>query len=289
MTLPARPIVDLLEKINIYNNSSPYYRENRGRTETWHIADFQVNAERTKAILLFNRSDRLAADQAISDPAANHFSVSAKQGNQGNASSAHLAIRLQPVKPNVYLTVLEEATGISTRDIESILALITRKARAADETFFQVTDPSGTRRNARYKFAFVGHPSDDFRAELEASTIQGIELSDIRARDQVFDDDGYTVERGKIIRLGLRDKDHPVWDALASVGRRATREQLNSLRVKFTDGSSAYTVEMDASTMRLVNEDRFVKRVRLQGFARRLDTGSEQINPEIRDRLFVLI
>lgn len=290
MSLPVKPLIDLLEHINTYNRTTPYYRENKSRTETWHIADYQVNSTQTKAVLLFNRSDRLAADQAVSDPAASQFVVNPKLGNQGNASSAHLAIRLTPVKPNVYLTVLEDATGISTRDIEAMLALIVRKSRTADNTFFRVNDPSGAQRIARYKFAFVGHPSDDFKAELESSTIQGIELADITARDQVFDEDGYTVEKRKVIHLKLRDKEYPIWDALISVGRRATEEHLNSLRVRFVDNhQSTYTVEMDASTMRLVNEDKYVKRVRLSDFVGRLNTASETINSEIRDKLFALI
>jgi DNA-binding response OmpR family regulator len=153
-----------------------------------------------------------------------------------------------------------------------------------------VNDPGGIRRTARYKFSFVGHPSDDFKAELESSAIQGIELSDIRARDQFFDEDRYTVEKRKIIQLKLRDKDFPIWDALTSVGRRASQEQLESMRVKFTDThQSTYTVEMNTSTLRLVNEDKYVKKIRLEGFTGRLNTASEEINREIRDKLSALI
>lgn len=290
MTLPARPLIDILKQIDVYNRATPFYRKNRKDTETWHIADFELNPEKSKAILLFNRSDRMAADQAVSDPASKHFSVAAKKDKQGNASSAHMAIRLSPVKPNMYLTVLEEATGISTLDIETILALIIRKARATNKAFYQITDPSGTVRNARYKFAFVGHPSDDFTAELDEAKINGIELVDHRARDQVFDEDKYTIEKGKVIKLVLRDKDFPIWDALKSVGQRANKEHLNSMRVRFTDANEiSYTVELDASTLRLVHEDRFVKKVQLSDFKTKLDTGCEKIIPEIRDRLFALI
>lgn len=290
MTLPSRTLLELLRQIDTYNRSSPYYRKNRKDTETWHIADIEIDSQGAKAVILFSRSDRAAADQAVSDPDSSHFSVAAKLGRQGNASSSHLAILLNPVKPNVYMTVLEDAIGISTRDIESMLALITRKARIANKAFFQVNDPSGIVRNAKYKFAFVGHPSDDFKAELEDSTINGIELSDLSARNQNFDDDGYTIERGKVIKLSLKDKEFSIWDALKSVGQRATKEQLSSLRVKFTDkGQSSYTVELDASTMRLVHEDRYVKKVRIENFSTRLDTGSERIIPEIRDKLFALI
>lgn len=290
MTLPARPLIDILSQVDAYNRTTPYFRKNRADTEVWHIADFEVNATKTKAVMLFSRSDRLAANQAVSDPMSKHFSVAAKKDKQGNASSAHLAIRLAPVKPNVYVTVLEEAIGISTRDIENILALIVRKAKGANKTFFQVKDPSGMIRDARYKFAFVGHPSDDFTKELEESTINGIELADLRARDQVFDDAKYTIERSKVVKLTLRDKNSPIWDALKSVGKRASKEHLSSLRVKFTDSNkTSYTVELDASTLRLVHEDRFVKKERITGFTAPLDTGCEKIIPEIRDKLFALI
>lgn len=272
---------------------SPTHKSTRDGHETWHIAQIDFNATETKAIILVNRSDRLGANQAVSDPVANQFIVNPKQGNQGNASSAHMAILLKPVKPHTYLTVLEEATGISTKDIETLFAQVLREASLLSNTFFHVNDPSNDpalARTARYRFTLVGHPSDDFKAELAAGKMQGILLSDIQGQDEFFDEDGYTVEKKKTIELKMRDAKHPVWDALTSVCKKADESHFASVRVKFTDSQDyPRTVEVDARTMRLVNEQRFVKKARLSDFNTRLDTGCEVVNIEMRDKLFALI
>lgn len=200
---------------------------------------------------------------------------------------------LEPVRPDTYLTVIEEATGISTKDIEQLLAQMLMKARLDDPGFFRTRDPSGDPdfdTSARYRFTFVGHPSDDFIDELEAGTIHGIELSDFQARDQFFDEHGYTVEKKKTIELAVRDTGGSIVNFLRAVCRRADREHFASIRVKFTDRNEyARTIEVDARTRRLVNEERFVKKARLTGFRERLNTGYQLVHPEISDKLSRLI
>jgi hypothetical protein len=291
--LPPKSFSDLLTQLQARLAVTQDLRSNRSRTETWHIADISINTAGTKAVILINRSDRLGADQAISDPSAGEFLVAEKEDNQGNASSAHVVILLSPVKPNTYLTVVEEATGISTRDIENLLTQMLNKSRLANPGFFTVNDPSGDpdlAHAARYRFNFVGHPSDDFIAELEAGTIHGIELSDFQSRDQAFDDDGYTVEKKKVIELGVVDTGNSIANFLKSVCRKADSQNFSSIRVKFTDRNEYLrTVEVDARTRRLVNEERFIKKARVAGFVDKLNTGYETINAEIRDKLSALI
>lgn len=290
--VPAKSMRDVLKHMKAHLQVTPTHRSTRDGNETWHVAEIDFDATEKKAIILINRSDRLAADQAVSDPTANQFIVNPKQGNQGNASSAHMAILLKPVKPNTYLAVLEDATGISTKDIETLFAQILREASRQNNAFFHVNDPSNDpalARTGRYRFTFVGHPSDDFKAELAAGKLQGISLSDFQGQDDFFDEGGYTVEKKKTIELKVRDETHPIWDTLKSVCKKADETHFASIRVKFTDSLDYQrSVEVDTRTMRLVNEQRFVKKARLT-FQGRLHTGCEIINAEMRDKLFALI
>jgi hypothetical protein len=189
--------------------------------------------------------------------------------------------------------VLEEATGIGTGDIEQILAQMLREARLADPMFFLTNDASGDpalARSARYRFTFVGHPSDDFVAELEAGTIHGIELSDFAARDQAFDSHGYTVEKKKVIELAVVNTGGSIANFIRAVCTKADSEHFASIRVKFTDRADYIrTVEIDARSRRLVNEERFIKKARVTSFASKLDTGYRAVHPEIRDKLLGLI
>lgn len=79
--LPPRPLIEVLDLLSARLRVAPHHRSNRARTETWNIADIQFNAARSKVVLLVNRSDRLGADQAISDPIAGEFLVAEKERN----------------------------------------------------------------------------------------------------------------------------------------------------------------------------------------------------------------
>lgn len=291
--LPPRSLFEILTHLKAYILIDPSHRRNRAATETWHIAEIIFSQDNKKACLLINRSDRLAADQAISDPATSQFGVTAKQGNQGNASSSHVAINLVPVKPNTYLTVLEDTPGIGSKDIAMLISLALRRAVKANAEFFTVRDPSGDpafNQLAQYKLTFRGHLSQSFKAELNAGVLNSIEISDFKQANDAFDAEGTMIEKKKVIYLKPLDKNRAAWDMVKSVCKTADANQYDEVRLLYTDDASfAKTVDLDVRTLQLVNEDRFVKKFRLENFANRLDTGFKVIHPEIKEKMFAHI
>jgi hypothetical protein len=291
--IPPRPMLDLLKNMKAHLAVEPCHRRNRSKTETFHIADIKIDEARNRAVILINRSDRLAADQAISDPVSSHFNVSAKQANEGNASSAHIAINLTPVRGNTYVTLIEDSVGISSKDVCTLLGIVLRSSSVANKAFFYVNDASGDpalRRFSKYKFLLRGHLSDSFEAELNAGVLSGIEISDFAKADVVFDADSTAIEQKKVIYLKPRDKKHPVWDTVKSVCKTADAQRFSSVRVIYTDDANfSRKVELDARTLQLVNEDRFVKKVRLNDFTVRLDTGFEAVQVEIAAKMNALL
>lgn len=291
--IPPRSMVDLLLNMKAHLLANPCHRSNRSRTETFHIADVQIDTAKNKAIILINRSDRLAADQAISDPSLAHFDVSAKQANEGNASSAHVAINLKPVRGNTYVTLLEDSVGISSKDVCTLMGIVLRSSSKANKGFFYVNDASGDpalRRFSKYKFLLRGHLADSFEAELNAGKLSGIEISDFTKEDVAFDANATAIEQKKVIYLKPKDKKHPVWDTVKSVCKTADMQRFASVRVVYTDDANfTRKVELDARTLQLVNEDRFVKKIRLNDFTVRLDTGFEAVQPEITGKMFSLL
>src|SRR5690606_30501367 len=92
-----------------------------GDTQLFTLEDIDLDEHGKWAALLINRSDRLAADQAITDPTSGHFSVAKKSGEQGNAYSSHVVLSLTPLKDGRYLMLQETATGISAAHVARLL------------------------------------------------------------------------------------------------------------------------------------------------------------------------
>jgi hypothetical protein len=289
ITLPARPVEDVLVKMQAHLAANVCERRNRSKTETWNIADIQFALDRTSVCLLVNRSDKMGADQAISDPATRHFAVAAKQNDQGNAFSAHVVIKLHSIANSTYLTLIEEASGVSSADIAMLLKLVTKAVARADREFFMCNDASGDvalRRFTEYSYEFRAHPSREFEHELNSGKLSGIELVEIFDLPTEFDGVPGTLEKKKVTHLTMEDAPVPLFDRIKALGRAAVQHNVGHLRVIFQDtGSFRRTVDLDAATMNLVNEDRFVRKAKIEGFGQKLNTGYENVNPEIFEKM----
>lgn len=298
--VPARTMLEVLKHIDTYLKINTFNRRNRAKTETWHVADIEIDEIKERAVLLISKSDRLAADQAISDPAIDQFQVTPKGKTQGNASSAHVVMNLKPVKKDIYLTIIEDSNGISSKDICTVLSMVLRASARQNKQFFYCNDPSGggdetgklLKYFSRYKFDMRGHPSEDFQTELNDGKLTGIEIVDITANAAIWDDQQVTIEKKKIIYLAVQNKSKllQAYDAILSVCKNAKEKKLDSVRVLFKDKAKfSRTVELDTTTLQILNEDRFVKKERLINFTTRLDTGFEKIHPEIREKMLFLL
>lgn len=290
---PVRPLNELLEKVKEFIAVNACHRQNRAKTETWHIADIAFNNTATKATILISRSDRLAADQAISDPDAQSFNVTPKVGNQGNATSAHMVVNLAPTAGSTYLAIIEDAIGISSSDIAMLLSIVVKACGKTNREYFMCNDPSNDpalRKFSRYKFTFRGHPSQGFQDELNGGVLRGIELVDFEQAAQQFDGIPATLQKKKVTHLTVKNAPGTLFDTIRSIAQSARKMKLESIRVIFEDTSTFLrTVELDAQTMTLMNEERFVHKVRLHDFAQKLDTGYQLIHPEMNARMLALL
>lgn len=293
LDFPPRPMLEVLQHMKAHLAVEKCHRKTRDQAETWHIADIDFNVQRTKAIVLVNRSDKAAADQAISNPVEDEFLVHTKVNEQGNAYSAHVAINLAEVRPQTYTCTVEDSVGISTKDIAALFALVMRAAADMNPDFYLCNDPSGDvalQRKLKYGFNFTGHPAPDFIQALNNGTLNGIELSDFRNQNNLFDDAGMTIEKKKLIHLKPTEKDASTWDRITSVSKTKGVDKLEKMRISFTDEDDFdRNVDINPQTLQLVNEFRFVRKARLTDFAARLNTGFEKANPELTQKMFALI
>lgn len=271
---------------------SEFKIEGVGATQVWRIADAEVDLKRNCGIILINRADKLAADQAIVNAAKQKFRVARKRGDDGNAYSCHVAFKLRETKPSEYLTLVEEVPGISTDKIVRLLSQVRRVASSRGSTTFCYRHPDGSEKllQGTYRFDLSGHPSIDFIRELNGGALQGIEVVNSAVTKAGWDAFNATVPLAQVVRLKPLKSSATVYNIIKSVCDRAKLEKMDQVRVRFVDSDAQHhSLTFDPDTYRLMNEERYVKREWLNNFTTRLDTGVQTIHPDIRDKMFYLL
>lgn len=297
--MPPRSMQELLELLKVYIAANPFLRENRAKTESWHIVEIDVDPANQRAVMLVNRSDRLAADQAISDPKVGEFHVAEKTGNQGNAYSAHIVFNLVPAAPDTYITMIEESVGISSSDVAVLLSRAARLLMRTKPAFFLCNDAAGAvdkkgkviQHKVRYRLSFSGHPSPDFINQLNGGKIESLEVIDTPKVPTYWDGQNKgVIEKRHVVHLKPEVKNGTWYDTLRNVCQIADGKSMESVRVSFVDAEDLrHTLEFDSKSMKILNEERYVKKARIEDFDIRLDTGCKQIQPQIRDKMYALL
>lgn len=270
--------------------------ETVGELQAWRLADVEVCSKRSLAILLINRVDSEAADQAIEHRDTGSFRVATKDDREANAYSAHVAISLQE-KNGVYRMVVEEA-GVSSQRVAMLFAKAFKASQDAGRNTFMYPNPSGaldSNGNIKiskglYSARLTGHPSDQFIKELDSGSLRGIEIINGTSTTQGWDQYNATEELSTSVRLKPLKSTVSNYSIAKSVLSQAKRRKMSEIRVKFDDPEGdERTLTFDVDTGQILNEDRYVKRGYLRNFSDRLDTGFQKVHPEIRDKMFYLL
>jgi hypothetical protein len=144
----------------------------------------------------------------------------------------------------------------------------------------------------KYQFELRGHPSDDFKKELNEGVLSGIEVVKYKHKPLTWDDGKTAIEQKQVIHLTAASdgRSAKLYETLKSVCKTAADKNFETVRIKFKDSSDYYrSVALEPSSMSLLNEDRYIKKVRLEGFSAKLDTGYEQLQPELLGKMMYLI
>ena len=290
------PLLTVLEQIKALITSGENIAfTGLGDTQTWNLQGIEIDPTRKLATILVNRSDQMAADQAISDPnSTQYFAVASKAGTQGNAYSSHIVFNYGKSSDHGYLVLIEEAVGINAKDLERLLFRAVVAANKAGFAAFNYPHPDSTNKilKGRYKFELTGHPSQKFIDELNGGILQNIELiTKNNAGNKKFDAYSQTEYHSQIIKLKLiSSKTTSVIDLVKSVCKHADELKMEKVRIKFTDPSDfSHTVNFASSDATVIDEDKYVKKEVIQNFGSRLDTAFQNIQAEIRDKMYYLL
>ena len=272
-----------------------------GEIQVWSLKEIDFDDQNKYAIALVTRSDRNAADQAISDTSNGSMRVATKNKLEGNAYSSHIAFRLDSVKGNkdIYLMLLEEANGISVGKVQQLFKIASNVARDAGESIFKYPHPDGTldkkgnpkTLQANYSFEIMGHPALDFIKELNNGVLHGIEVVNAQKTTKKWDSYNETEYLSSSVRLKpVKNRSQTNMNLIRSVCSNAKINGMQEVRIRFTDTEDvSHTVGLDVDNATLMNEDRFIKKTFINNFIQRLDTGFNNIHEEIKLKMFYLI
>lgn len=282
----------LLSKFKQHNLTSISKSSRNSGNLSWYVVDIDFDETGNFGVILINRSDRTAADQAIDNTTNNELRIAEKEDGEGNAYSSHFVVDLTPQGDGKrYTCLLEESMGIGRVTVETMLRQMSRSLEKIEPSIFQiphtsnVVDPQTGQRlmqKIAIQFEMQGQPSEDFVNELIAGKILDIELSSTHSSVIAFDNNRDFREIKKAVKVevagqGLFDR-----AKFSSLSEEAKRKHYDVMRIRFKDTNDMeYTINVDTETEGMINEQRFVRKTQISGFSSKLATGTIGINQEI--------
>lgn len=294
---PQKDIQFFIDNIKYLEKKSAAFNTNVTGSETFYISDIKEN--NNELCLLVNRSDKNMADPVFSDYANKKRRAVRKENGEGHDFSSHIVIKLNPATPNNYLCIIEKAESITTPKIVKFLNALLRKASQLRKREFEFNDHSGAKdknnkplkKRFALKVTFKGHLCDNFKQEINAGTLEGIELFSEADKVEYWDSVGATQEKKKVVILNVKNPgllDNYI--IFNQVSDKAKKEHLDKIKVRFTTSDkTSQTVDLYTDTKTLVNELKFVKKALIEDFERPLIKSYDKINPEIYSKIIDLI
>jgi hypothetical protein len=217
--------------------------------------------------------------------------------DRGIESSSHVVIYKSPDTAGKSLTLCEKSFSIPFSRIVRFLNYLSKEAARSFSDSYVKPHPNGAKDktiNTYCCFDYFGHPSNQFRDELETGRLSDIRITSdadiVRGYDANVHSELYSTEiRMKVGRLDVMAS-RGNWGHLQKAISHA--ESLNApfVRVQFQDESGAgHTANISTDTGQLWNADKYVKKVKIQDFGNSLRTAYPIIHEGIRDKILELI
>ncbi|WP_420598301.1 hypothetical protein [Neptuniibacter sp.] len=213
--------------------------------------------------------------------------------DRGLESSSHVLISKQPNEAGKHLCLFEKNATLPFSKAMSFLnhlCLLAAKCHAANYKFPHPSGEAGRTYNAYCRITFVGHPSDDFKEELESGVIKGIQITSDMTVVRGYDSE----KHGDLIGTDIKMKVGRL-DVLRSGGnwnhlKRAIdhADTLNSpyVRISFTDQSGAgHSATLSSDTGQILDADKYIKKRKIEGFGNALRTAFPVIHDGIKAKM----
>ncbi|MEZ8602349.1 MULTISPECIES: hypothetical protein [Vibrio] len=216
---------------------------------------------------------------------------------RGLESSSHLILHKTPNAAGQHLVLFERSQGIN---FFQAIRFLRRLAQIAAKHFVdEYTKPhpnneAGKTFNVYCDIDFVGHPSDDFKDELENGTINNIAITSNIGMIR-----GYDVKKHTYLKDGVEIKMDVSKPRVVLNGGNlghlkrglADAKSLSAdyVKVSFTDETGASkTATLDPATGQLIGSEKYVKTRKITGFGKSLPTSFSVINDNIVLKILAL-
>lgn len=293
--MSAKKIMYLLSMLKDADGATMHLR---GGRVTTYLQDLEFDDDH--ASFLINLCDRDAADLAFSNPGAKTRRAVVKQLEEGLDASAHVVIRLDPSVPDTYKMLIESTHGLPSSKVEQFLNYCLRKLGGLIPNEFMVEDPEQAvdadskvkKIKARMKVRLFGHPSSTLQADINAGTVNGVELITRNVPARLWDQNGYVLETAHAIKMDTRRiNSSGIWHkfgVISEICAGGISQNLETLRVKFkTAAGLNRTVLLDTATL-TTNDEAYVRKELLHGFTDDLSSSYEKINTHLVARMKAL-
>lgn len=297
--LPLSIIIDHLiihkQNLDSLNTVCSYqHRNNKTAPQTVYISDIQLSSNKKIATILFNISDKGAANSVYSNVINKNTRIIPKTADEGNDFSAHFVINLDPIREGAYLALFEQTHGLSSKRIKIFLNQLLRIFVDIHPNIYEVWHPNqaydlkGNKVmiTAYHSLDLLGHPSDEFVNDLNKGTLESIELVDYRKRGMAWDTNGATVEQVRSVLLKPNSGKNIVnFNALSDACLFGTKKDYSQARVKFRANNINRSVTLETANLGFANDTIFVKKALISGFSNLLEASYQNVHPEISQKI----
>lgn len=303
--LPMRfSISDLMEKVVALReaNSVNAIRGKGENKKEIYLADIEQDTKKKCWHLLINITDTTLADEVHRKIGGNEDTrkVNTKDDGVGTDFSSHLVIKSNPQADGSWIVLYEQSPSLSIKLIASYLNELFGRVAKANEADFKtehpkhVVDKKGNVKeiNTYCHCHFNGHISDQFKDDLNNGSFKDVKLiTGDFTRVVGYDSQKHTnikeievpvtVDRKAIAKAGgnLKWIDHLRTNEAIDLG-------MQEIKVSFKDeGNVSHTAEIDAHTGHLINSEKYVKKVKIEGFTEVLTTSVDVIHKPIMNKM----
>ncbi|WP_028763588.1 hypothetical protein [Shewanella colwelliana] len=267
-----------------------------------YLADIEQDLVKRCWTLLVNITDTTLADEVHRKIGGDEETrkVNAKENGVGTDFSSHIIIKSDPEPDGSWTVLYEQSTALPIKLVASYLNELFKRVAKSSKDDFEIDHPKNAvdkkgnikKINTYCHCHFNGHVSDQFRSDLNGGNLKNITLITGEIKSVV----GYDAQKHtsiKEVQLPIQiDKDAILkaggnWKWIDNFRKNDAKDlSMQEIKVSFKDeGDVAHTADIDITTGKLINNDQYLKKVKITDFVEILTTSVDLIHKPIRTKM----
>lgn len=259
-----------------------------------YLADIEQDVVNDCWKLLFNITDTTLADEVHREIGGNDDTrkVHAKKSGVGTDFSSHIIIKAAPEANGRWLVLYEQSSALSVKLVTIYLNELFKRIAKDNKDDFEIDHPKNIvdskgvikKINTYCRCHFNGHISKEFEDDLNGGSLKSLVLITGNI-DSIVGYDAQKHTSIKEVQLPIKIDKNEILKAggnysLVDRFRNNDAKAMNmeSIKVSFKDdGDVSHTAEIDTNTGKLIDSEKYVKKIKIIGFKDILTTSVDLI------------